>query len=162
MKDRKNKKPFKDTLVGSSLIGLASVINPGLGKVLGGALSVGDAIKMIGGSSATAEQKVMLQEFAIRQFEAEVADRASARDREAIVAAAGGSDVLFKTVGWGITLCFVAVILSAVFNWVPEENQRMFDMAFGAVIAAFTQVIGYYFGSSMGSKQKTLMQTNMT
>ena len=28
-------------------------------------------------------------------------------------------------------------------------------MGFGAVVAAFTQVIGYYFGSSAGSKQKT-------
>ena len=28
-------------------------------------------------------------------------------------------------------------------------------MGFGAVVAACTQVIGYYFGSSQGSKQKT-------
>ena len=70
--------------------------------------------------------------------------------------ASGSNDILFKTVGWGITLSFVAVIFGAIGLWeVPKESQRLFDMGFGAVVAAFTQVIGYYFGSSVGSKQKT-------
>ena len=43
---------------------------------------------------------------------------------------------------------------------IPEESQRLFDMGFGAVVAAFTQVIGYYFGSSMGSKQNKLNERN--
>ena len=157
----KGKKKFKDTLVGSSLIGLASVINPALGGVLGGALTIGDAIKSIGASSATAEQKIMLQEFALRQFEAEVQDRASARQREAIVAASGGSDVLFKTIGWTISLTFLAVVAGAVGLWeVPEEAQRLFDMGFGAVVAMMTSVVSYYFGSSAGSKQKTNIMSN--
>ena len=70
--------------------------------------------------------------------------------------ASGSNDILFKTVGWGITLCFIGVIAGAVGLWeIPKESQRLFDMGFGAVVAAFTQVIGYYFGSSQGSKQKT-------
>ena len=65
-------------------------------------------------------------------------------------------DILFKTVGWGITLCFIGVVAGAIGVWeIPEESQRLFDMGFGAVVAAFTQVIGYYFGSSAGSKHKT-------
>jgi len=92
----------------------------------------------------------------LEAYEAEVADRASAREREIAALNAGSNDVLFKTVGWGITLCFIGVIAGAIGLWqIPEESQRLFDMGFGAVVAAFTQVIGYYFGSSAGSKQKT-------
>ena len=83
---------------------------------------------------------------------------ASARQREMAAIQAGSNDILFKTVGWGITLSFVAVVAGAIGLWeIPKESQRLFDMGFGAVVAAFTQVIGYYFGSSMGSKHKTQM-----
>ena len=157
----KDKKKFKETLVGSGLIGIASLINPALGGILDGALNVGDAIKMIGQSDVTADEKVMLQEFALKQYEAEVQDRATARQREALVAASGGSDILFKTIGWTISLTFLAVVAGAVGLWeVPEESQRLFDMGFGAVVAMMTSVVSYYFGSSSGSKAKTQMMSN--
>ena len=158
---KEKKKKFKDTLVGSSLIGLASVINPALGGLLGGAINVGEAIKMIGSSNASPDEKIMLQEFALKQYEAEVQDRASARHREAVVAASGGSDILFKTIGWTISLTFLAVVAGAVGLWtVPEEAQRLFDMGFGAVVAMMTSIVSYYFGSSAGSKQKTNLMSN--
>ena len=97
----------------------------------------------------------------IEAYEAEVEDRASARQREMAAIQAGSNDILFKTVGWGITLSFVAVVAGAIGLWeIPKESQRLFDMGFGAVVAAFTQVIGYYFGSSMGSKNKTHIMNN--
>ena len=159
MEKKRKKKPFKDTLVGSSLIGIASLINPNLGKVLNGATTVQAAIKSIGESDATVDEKLMLQEFALRQFEAEVQDRTSARQREAVVAASGGSDILFKVVGYGVTAAFLGVIGVAIgiFGQVPEEAQRLFDMGFGATVTAFASVVSYYFGSSAGSKQKTMM-----
>ena len=160
MATRKEKKKFKETLVGSGLIGIASLINPALGGVLNGALNVGDAIKMIGQSDVSIDEKVMLQEFALKQYEAEVQDRATARQREAMVAASGGSDILFKTIGWTISLTFLAVVAGAVGLWsVPEEAQRLFDMGFGAVVAMMTSVVSYYFGSSAGSKAKTQMMS---
>ena len=64
------KKKFKDTLVGSGLIAAASLINPALGGVLKGALTVGDAIKMVGDSDASAEEKLSLQEFILKQHQA--------------------------------------------------------------------------------------------
>ena len=103
----KKKKPFKDTLVGSGLIAAAGLINPALGGVLKGALSVGDAIKMVGDSDASPEEKLSLQEFILKQHQAEVADRTSAREREANVLAAGGSDILQKTIGWSVAFAFI-------------------------------------------------------
>lgn len=154
----KTKKKFKDTVVGQALLGLTGIVAPGLSRVLTGATSVQEALSSIGESKESPEIKVMLQEFTLKAFEAEVQDRASARGREADIAAAGGSDILFKSVGWGITLAFLTMIAGALNLWNIEEiNQRGFDMAFGAVTSAMMAIVSYYFGSSIGSKQKTHM-----
>ena len=159
----KNKKPFKETLVGSGLIAAAGLINPALGGVLKGALSVGDAIKMVGDSDASPEEKLSLQEFILKQHEAEVADRTSAREREANVLAAGGSDILQKTIGWTVALAFVGM-LAAIVGIIDVDltgvHKDMFNVGFGAVSAKMTSIVSYYFGSSIGSKQKTQMMNS--
>ena len=150
------KKKFGQTTVGKILKASVGLINPALGGQISGNMGIEEVISAIKSSDAPQEDKIRAQELILEAYEAEVADRASARQREMAAIAAGSNDILFKTVGWGITLSFVAVVAGAIGLWeIPEESQRLFDMGFGAVVAAFTQVIGYYFGSSMGSKQKT-------
>ncbi len=153
------KKKFKNTLVGSSLIALAGQFNPVLGNVLKGTSSIGEAIEQIGKSDAGPSEKIMLQEFALKQYEAEVADRATARAREAKVAESGGSDMLFKTIGIGITISFLAVVaygLGIIPS--PETADKDFLMfASGSVTSAFMAVVSYYFGSSSSSRHKTAM-----
>ena len=153
----KPKKKFKDTVVGGGLIGVASLINPALGQVLNGALNVGDAIKMIGESDTTVDEKLMLQEFALKQYEAEVQDRASARQREAAVALSGGNDYLFKSIGIVISLMFIVLVLSAVgvINLPLDVDRDFLMLTTGAVFAKMTSIVDYFYGSSMGSKQKT-------
>tara|TARA_Y100001937_G_scaffold50027_1_gene69656 strand:+ start:1024 stop:1512 length:489 start_codon:yes stop_codon:yes gene_type:complete len=150
------KKKFGQTTVGKILKASVGLINPALGGLISGNMGIEEVISAIKSSDAPQEDKIRAQELILEAYEAEVADRASARQREMAAVAAGSNDILFKTVGWGITLSFVAVVAGAIGLWeIPKESQRLFDMGFGAVVAAFTQVIGYYFGSSMGSKQKT-------
>tara|TARA_X000001316_G_scaffold12112_2_gene5606 strand:+ start:476 stop:964 length:489 start_codon:yes stop_codon:yes gene_type:complete len=150
------RKKFGQTTVGKLLKTGVGLINPTLGNLIQGNMSIEEVIKSIKDSNVPADDKIRAQELILEAYESEVADRASARQREMAAVAAGSNDLLFKTVGWGITLCFVAVVAGAIGIWeIPKESQRLFDMGFGAVVAAFTQVIGYYFGSSMGSKQKT-------
>ena len=152
----KPKKKFGQTTVGKLLKASVGLINPTLGSLIQGDMSVEQVVSSIKNSDAPAEDKIRAQEMVLEAYETEVADRASARQREMAALASGSNDILFKTVGWGITLCFIGVIAGAVGLWeIPKESQRLFDMGFGAVVAAFTQVIGYYFGSSQGSKQKT-------
>ena len=152
----KQKKKFGQTTVGKLIKASVGLINPTLGSLINGTMGIEDVIASIKNSDQPAEDKVKAQELILEAYESEVADRASARQREMQAMASGSNDILFKTVGWGITLSFVAVIFGAIGLWeVPKESQRLFDMGFGAVVAAFTQVIGYYFGSSVGSKQKT-------
>ena len=152
----KPRKKFGQTTVGKLLKASVGLINPTLGSLIQGDMSVEQVVSSIKNSDAPAEDKIRAQEMVLEAYEAEVADRASARQREMAALASGSNDILFKTVGWGITICFIGVIAGAVGLWeIPKESQRLFDMGFGAVVAAFTQVIGYYFGSSQGSKQKT-------
>ena len=145
----KPKKKFGQTTVGRLLKASVGLINPTLGNLIQGNMSIEQVISSIKDSNAPLEDKIRAQEMILEAYEAEVADRASARQREMTALASGSNDVLFKTVGWGITLCFIGVVAGAIGLWeIPKESQRLFDMGFGAVVAAFTQVIGYYFGNS--------------
>ena len=57
-----------------------------------------------------------------------------------------------------ITLCFFALLFLLVFKPIPEQNGDLLNIAVGALIGAFTGgVVGYFFGSSAGSKEKTEM-----
>ena len=154
------KKKFKDTVVGSALLGVASIINPTLGNVLEGVLSPKDALKAITESSSSPEEKLQMQEFLLKQHEAEVADRTSAREREANVLAAGGSDILQKTIGWSVAFAFLGMLMAVVgvINVdLTGAHKDMFNVGFGAVSAKMTSIVSYYFGSSKGSKMKTQM-----
>ena len=158
----KKRKKFGQTTVGKILKGAVSLINPTLGSVLEGATTVEDAIAGIGAADVTPEEKIRAKELVLEAYEAEVADRIAARNREAAIAASGGSDILFKTIGWSIAVAFIIVVAAAVGLWeVKPEQQRLFDMGFGAVIAQMTAVVSYYFGSSFGSKQKTLLMKDV-
>lgn len=152
-----NKKKFTDTTVGKILGGTLGLINPALGSLYNGVGTVEDLLTSIKGADVPAEDKAQATSLILEAYESEVNDRIAARNREAQVAAAGGSDILFKTVGWGITLGFVLSNLAAfnVFGEIPEDMVRPFDRAYGACNALMVMVCSYYFGSSMSSRQKT-------
>ena len=152
----RKKKEFGQTTVGRILGGALGLVDPALGGLVTGTNNVEDLIQQIKDSNVPADDKIRAQEMVLEAYEAEVEDRVAARNREALVAASGGSDLLFKTIGWTIAAAFFAVVIGAIGVWeVPKESQRLFDMAFGAVVAQMTAVVSYYFGSSFGSKQKT-------
>ena len=153
----KHKKKFKDTTVGRLALGAVSLINPTIGNVVQGSSTIEEAIKSITTAEAPAEDKIRAKELLLEAFEAEVNDRVAARQREAVVAASGGSDLLFKTIGWSIAAAFLLVVLYAV-GIIPQQanlNHDFLMFASGSVTSAFMAVVSYYFGSSMGSKQKT-------
>ena len=158
MATRRKKKKFGQTTVGKILRGAVGVINPTLGNVLDGAISVEDAIKGITEADVSPDEKIRAKELILEAYEAEVSDRIAARNREAAVAAAGGNDFLFKAIGISISVAFLIMVAGAV-GWIEiglEGTQKdLYNMAFGAVTAKMTQIVSYYFGSSIGSKQKT-------
>ena len=152
----RKKKKFGQTTVGKILKGAVSLINPTLGSVLEGATTVEDAIAGIGAAKATPEEKIRAKELVLEAYEAEVSDRIAARNREAMIAASGGSDILFKTIGWSIAVAFLAVVAFGL-GVIPQPediNKDFLMFASGSVTSAFMAVVSYYFGSSIGSKQK--------
>jgi uncharacterized membrane protein YfcA len=55
-----------------------------------------------------------------------------------------------------ITTGFFSLLYILMFQKIPTENKELVTMAVGALIGAFTGgVVGYFFGSSAGSAEKT-------
>jgi hypothetical protein len=97
----------------------------------------------------------------LEYYKAEVADRDSARVREAaFLNATGKRDWLMGAVVIvGLTLT-VGVVLSLIFVVIPIENQRLADMTFGSVLSIGTSIFAYYVGSSRGSAMKDKLLHN--
>lgn len=50
---------------------------------------------------------------------------------------------------------FFALLYFFVFVGIPVQNESLLNIAVGALIGSFTSVVGYFFGSSAGSANKT-------
>lgn len=56
-----------------------------------------------------------------------------------------------------IVLGFFIVLGGLLYSAVPTENKDALNIALGALVAGFTGVLGYFFGSSKGSSEKNEM-----
>lgn len=92
----------------------------------------------------------------IEMVKAEVADRTSAREREAkfMEFTKGKRDWLMAAVIITGLLLLIGVIIALVFVSIPDENQRLADMAFGAIMSIGASIFSYYVGSSRASRFK--------
>lgn len=152
------KKPFGKTTTGKILGGALGLINPALGNLVTGQGDVTDLIQNIKSQNIPQEHKLRAQELVLEAYEAEVADRVSARQREAAVAAAGGNDIMFKVVGIAVLAIWLFLLYALFFgDLVFEDNvEDLMQIAFGAVSSQVMAVVSYYYGSSVGSKQKSV------
>lgn len=56
-----------------------------------------------------------------------------------------------------IVVGFFVLLITLASMSIPKANETLLNMTTGALIAAFSMIVGYFFGSSLGSKQKTEM-----
>ena len=147
----KKKKKFGQTVVGKLLGHGLGLINPALGGLVGTGAGVGDVLTAIKDSQIPAEDKHRAQELVIQAYEAEVSDRIAARNREASVLLAGGSDIMFKIVGAGVMVIWGSLIWALFIGKleVSEDTADLMNIAFGAVSAQMMAIVSYYFGASM-------------
>ena len=144
--------PAVATAVSGPLGGLAITA---LADKFGVADSVDAVAKAIAGDPDAA---LKLAEIDLRQFELESQDRDSARQREAAVAAAGGSQLsqlVVPILALGtvaMTFIFIGILL---FKVIDTAQQQLVIFALGYATAAAQQVLSYYFGSSKSSQDKT-------
>ena len=131
---------------------------------LGAILSIGEKVldKVMPDPNAKAEAQAKLMEMAQRgelaQLESHVKEMQSARDREIQIATSDKAPMLNKIVTpvlalgtVGLTFILFGVI---IFVDVDAESKDILIYVLGALTSAVTMVLGYYFGSSAGSKEK--------
>jgi uncharacterized membrane protein (DUF106 family) len=127
-------------------------------------LSIGEKVldKVIPDPAAKAEAQAKLMEMAqkgqLAELEAMTKEMESARNREMQIATSEFAPMLNKIVTpilalgtVGLTFILYAVI---IFVDVDAESKDILIYVLGALTSAVTMVLGYYFGSSMGSKEK--------
>jgi hypothetical protein len=128
-------------------------------------LSIGEKVldKVLPNPEAKAEAQAKLMEMAaqgqLAQLEAHVKDMQSARDREVQIATSANAPTLNKIVTpvlalgtVGLTFILFGVI---IFVDVDADSKDILIYVLGALTSAVTMVLGYYFGSSAGSKEKS-------
>ena len=128
-------------------------------------LSIGEKVldKVIPDPAAKAEAQAKLMEMAQRgelaQLESHVKEMQSARDREIQIATSDKAPMLNKIVTpvlalgtVGLTFILFGVI---IFVDVDADSKDILIYVLGALTSAVTMVLGYYFGSSAGSKEKS-------
>jgi hypothetical protein len=128
-------------------------------------LSIGEKVldKVIPDPGAKAEAQAKLMEMAqkgeLAQIEAHVKEMQSARDREVQIATSEHAPLINKIVT--PVLALGTVVLSFVlfgviiFVDVQSESKDIIIYVLGALTSAVTMILGYYFGSSVGSKEKS-------
>jgi hypothetical protein len=132
---------------------------------LGAILSIGEKVldKVMPDPNAKAEAQAKLMEMAQRgelaQLESQVKEMQSARDREVQIATSASAPTLNKIVTpilalgtVGLTFILFGVI---IFVDVDADSKDILIYVLGALTSAVTMVLGYYFGSSAGSKEKS-------
>jgi hypothetical protein len=128
-------------------------------------LSIGEKVldKVLPNPEAKAQAQAKLMEMAqqgeLAQLEAHVKDMQSARDREVQIATSANAPTLNKIVTpllalgtVGLTFILFGVI---IFVDVDADSKDILIYVLGALTSAVTMVLGYYFGSSAGSKEKS-------
>jgi hypothetical protein len=94
----------------------------------------------------------------LEESKAYLADTQSARQREtAIVQTTGKKDVNLYILAWVVVGGFF--LLTGLMMLIPEldgrSNNAMVNTMFGGLVSGFATVLGYFFGSSKGSTDKT-------
>jgi hypothetical protein len=127
-------------------------------------LSIGEKVldKVIPDPAAKAEAQAKLMEMAqkgeLAQLDFQAKEMDSARQREVQIATSEFAPTLNKIVTPLLALGTVALtfLLYAViiFVDVDEQSKDILIYVLGALTSAVTMVLGYYFGSSAGSKEK--------
>ncbi|MCK9282227.1 MAG: hypothetical protein M0P71_16550 [Melioribacteraceae bacterium] len=63
-------------------------------------------------------------------------------------------EIYMLILGALIVIGFFVLLYILVYSGIPETNKEILNIVVGALIGSFTGVVGYFFGSSIGSKDK--------
>lgn len=153
------------------LIAMVKGIAPGIATALGGPLAgvaVSALSKQLGvkdevnavmeAITADPEAEAKIKQLEHDKFKAILADKANAREREARVVESQNAPLINKVVtpalALGVTGLSFVLFAVLIFVEVKPEAKDILIYILGVLSAAVTQILSYYFGSSVGSKDK--------
>lgn len=129
-------------------------------------LSIGEKVldKVLPDPAAKAEAQAKLMEMAqkgqLAELEAMTKEMDSARRREIEIATSQFAPTINKIITPVLALGTVSLtfilFLVIIFAEVNANSKDILIYVLGALTSAMTMVLGYYFGSSQGSKEKSL------
>ena len=102
--------------------------------------------------------KAQLQRLILASEQAHLEDRQNARQREINISkATGGRDIQLYILAWVNVVGFFGTVITVIAIDLPvgEVAKSALLMLLGALIASYKDVIGYFFGSSKSSSDKT-------
>ncbi len=71
------------------------------------------------------------------------------------------NEILFYILAIIVIVGFFTSIIFLFIYKIPNENSQILNILIGCLVACFSTVVQYFFGSSIGSRQKTtLLQNN--
>lgn len=151
-------KPFKETKVGIFLREKAPHILDKVGDVLpdSGVLGI---VKGLISSDDKVDPAVKAEFLKLEhEFQLELLkDVQNARNRETeFVKATGHIDWMQTAVGSLILIAFMACLFMIGFKKLPEGSEHLMVNALGIIEGLVGMVVGYYYGSSAGSRLKDM------
>jgi len=134
---------------------LAGVAVSALSKQLGVKDEVNAVMKAI---TNDPEAEAKIKQLEHDKFKAILADKANAREREMAVVSSEHAPFINKIVtpalALGVTGLSFVLFAVLMFVEVKPEAKDILIYILGVLSAAVTQILSYYFGSSIGSKDK--------
>jgi hypothetical protein len=123
-----------------------------------GIKGLGDLVNQINDSPDISEEDKKMLNFQakldIQQYEAEAADRDSARKRQIEISKSGNPDILYNVSGFIGLGVFAFVVYSIVFLDIPASNKEIFIHLIGIVEGVALSIFGFFFGSSDNEKKR--------
>jgi|TARA_E500000318_G_scaffold79542_1_gene74551 hypothetical protein len=114
---------------------------------------------------ALKELAEMEQKGELAKLESEMQDKQSAREREMKIANSEFAPMLNKIVtpilALGTVILAFGLFLVIIFVEVDPQSKDILIYVLGTLSSAVTMVLGYYFGSSLSSKDKTKELTDL-
>jgi hypothetical protein len=65
------------------------------------------------------------------------------------------SEIFMYSLGALIVLGFFVILMGLLVLDIPKNNEQALYLALGTLFSSFAGVVGYFYGSSAGSKHKT-------
>jgi hypothetical protein len=105
---------------------------------------------------AEQEFKIEVMQNETERLKLELADVQSARNMNIeTTKATGKRDINLYMLAWVIVIGFFCLVGLLIFKELPKDSNGVIYMLFGALASGFTGIMGYFFGSSKSSADKT-------